>query len=111
MATTREDAVAAVERLRLKDKLYSPLHRTLQRTRDLDLVDAELIADDLELIGDFILGLSSEQADGSTFKKLFDQFSNGGEFSVETREVDGDFQQRAVLKGVWESAEKPSGLS
>lgn len=104
------DAVAAIGRLKLGDKHYSQLHRTLQRTRDLDLVDAELIADDLELLGNFILGLSSESPEDTGFKTPFDQFSNGGEFSVETREVDGDFQQRAVLKGAWESVEKPSGL-
>lgn len=38
------------------------------------------------------------------------QIPEGSNVSVETREIDGDFQQRVVITGPWESAEKPSGL-
>lgn len=112
MTIQLSDAVAAAKRLRLNDRYYGDVQEAISDVPGLGKATAESMADDLKLIGDYLIHLAAEDpADGSTFKKLFDQFSNGGEFSVETREVDGDFQQRAVLKGVWESVEKPSGLS
>ena len=47
----------------------------------------------------------------SPLQHAFENFSDGGELSVESREDGEDFQQRPVLKGQWKSVEKPSGLS
>lgn len=112
MTIKLSDAVAAAKRLRLNDRYYGAVQEAIFDVPRLGKAAAESMADDLKLIGDYLIHLAAEDpAEGSTFKKLFDQVSSGGEFSVETREIAGDFQQRPVLKGGWESVEKPSGLN
>lgn len=106
------EAVAAAKRLQLDDRCYGYVQEALFDVPGLPRATMESMSDDLKLIEDFLIHLAAEDpAEGSTFKNLFDQFSNGGELSVETREIAGDFQQRPVFKGGWESVEKPSGLS
>ncbi len=40
-----------------------------------------------------------------------DAMKDGGDIAVQSREIDGVFQQRSVFNGPWETVEKPSGLT
>ncbi len=67
MAIQLADAVAAVERLKIHDRNASrgQIHEALEEDFGADPVETRSLQDDLERVGNFILGLSSEQADGN----------------------------------------------
>ena len=112
MATQHSEVLEAVRRLNLQHRAKSSVHEAIKSapgffTRS----EAAQISDDLELIGNFIAEFDPEEKPGSLFEIIAQQFAKGGDMGVESRDIDGDFQQRPVLKGLWSSVPRPSGLS
>jgi len=58
--------------------------------------------------GELTVEVAETEKKTSIFEQIYATFFEGGELSVESRELNGELQQRPVLRGIWQPVSKLS---